>query len=417
MPSSTLQFDHLVQAVFSVCASPDIADAAVAACENLSGSSFVGEFHDYFHGERRPQFSQTLKSASSSVALVDCDQDPDLALETMERLRSVSLKNLSIVAFSSNMDAAYLLRAMRAGCNEFLTKPGAAPALSEALQRFLSAGLADLAGHRKAGRVLCFYGAKGGVGTTTLAVHLANNLVRRHQKRTLLIDHHHELGHIALYLGLEVSPYHFDKLIENVDRLDADLLEGFVVKHSSGLEVLSSPDGCALEHTTGPEEVQLVLNFLRTQYDYIIIDSSMSYNDLIPPLLRASNEVIIVSTPDVAALRDLSRRVEHLSLMESSTTKLRIVINRATSYDAVTGEQIEAALRFPVWTAIPNNYAELLRSINSGEPISVQNRSPFAQQINKWTDKLISASAVEADLTGVAKKRFGFWPAKREKIA
>ncbi len=417
MPSNTLQFDHTIQAVFSVCASPDIAEAAAAACEGLVGSSFVGEFHEYFNGERRPQFAPSLKSASSSVALVDCDPDPELALETMERLRSVSLKNLSIVAFSSKVDANYLLRAMRAGCNEFLHKPASAPALSEALQRFLSAGLADLAGHRRSGRVLCFYGAKGGVGTTTLAVHLASNLVRRHQKRTLLIDHHHELGHIALYLGLEVSPYHFDKLIDNVDRLDADLLEGFVVKHSSGLEVLASPDGCAPDHTSGAEEVQLVLNFLRTQYDYIIIDSSMTYNDLIPPILRASNEVILVSTPDVASLRDLSRRVEHLSLLESSTTKLRIVINRSTSDDAVTGEQIEAALRFPVWTAIPNNYAELLRSINSGEPISPQNRSPFAQQINKWTDKLVSASAVEAESAGIVKKRFGFWPTRREKLA
>lgn len=417
MPNSTLQFDHTAQAVFSVCASPDIADAAVAACEGLVGSSFVGEFHEYFNGERRPQFSPGLKSASSTVALVDCDPDPELALETMERLRSASLKNVSIVAFSSKVDANYLLSAMRAGCNEFLHKPAAAPALSAALQRFLSAGLADLAGHRRSGRVLCFYGAKGGVGTTTLAVHLASNLVRRHQKRTLLIDHHHELGHVALYLGLEVSPYHFSKLIDNVDRLDADLLEGFVVKHSSGLEILASPDGCAPEHTSAAEQVQLVLNFLRTQYDYIIIDSSMSYNDLIPPILQASNEVILVSTPDVASLRDLSRRVEHLSLMESTNTKLRIVINRSTSDDAVTGDQIETALRFPVWTAIPNNYAELLRSINAGEPISPQNRSPFAQQINKWTDKLISVSAVEADAPVAVKKRFGFWPTRREKLA
>lgn len=417
MTNNTLQFDHAIQAVFSVCASPDVAEAATAACENLTGSSFAGEFHEYFNGDRRPHFSQAIKAAAGCVALVDCDRDPELALETMERLRSVSLRNLSIVAFSARIDASYLLGAMRAGCNEFLTKPASALALGEALHRFQSADLADVVGQRNAGRVLCFYGAKGGAGTTTLAVHLASNLVRRHRKRTLLIDHHHELGHVALYLGLKDNQYHFDELIRNADRLDADLLKGFVARHASGLEVLASPDGCALEHTGGPEEIQLVLNFLRTQYDYVIIDSSMSYKEIVPPMMRASDEVILVSTPDVAALRDLARRVEHLSLIEATTAKLRIVINRSTSDDAVTAEQIEAAVRFPVWIAIPNNYADLLRAINAGEPIPPQHRSPFAQQIGKWADKLISANSVEAGRSGTSKKGFTFWPTKREKIA
>ncbi len=417
MPSQPLQFDHAIQAVFSVCASPDVAEAAVAACESLAGSSFVGEFHEYFSGERRPQFSPGLKAANGCVALVDCDRDPVLALETMERLRNVSLKNLNIVAFSTKMDATYLLGAMRAGCNEFLTKPANELALSEALKRFQSADLAEIAGQRSAGRLLCFYGAKGGVGTTTLAVHLANNLVRRHHKRTLLIDHHHELGHVALYLGLSVNQYHFDELIHNADRLDADLLKGFVARHPSGLEVLASPDGCAPEHSAGAEEIHAVLTFLRAQYDYVIIDSSMSYKDIVAPMLRVSDEVVLVSTPDVAALRDLARRVEHLSLIEATTTKLRIVINRSTSDDAVTPDQIQAAVRFPVMIAIPNNYADLLRAINAGEPIPPQHRSTFAQQISKWADRLISADALEADATATTKKRFSFWQTKRDRIA
>lgn len=417
MPSETLQFDHVIQAVFSVCASTDVANAAMAACEDVAGSSFVGEFHEYFNSERRPQFSQTLKAAAGCVALVDCDRNPELALETMERLRNVALKNLSIVAFSTHIDASYLLGAMRAGCNEFLTKPANALALGQALLRFQSANLADAIGPQNAGRLICFYGAKGGVGTTTLAVHLASNLVRRHRKRVLLIDHHHELGHVALYLGLKDNQYHFDELIRNADRLDADLMRGFVTKHNSGLDILASPDGCAPDHAGTPEEIQIVLSFLRTQYDYVLIDSSMSYKEILGPLLHASDEVVLVSTPDVAALRDLARRVEHLSLIDTATAKLRIVINRSTSDDAVTADQIETVVRFPVWIAIPNNYADLLRAINAGEPISPQHRSPFAQQVNKWADKLISLNAAQVEHPSAPKKRFALWPSKRQKIA
>ncbi len=416
MTAGASQSDHTVQAVFSVCASGDISMAAMTACEQLPGSVFAGEFHDYFSADRRPQFSQELKSAASCVALVDCDSNPELALDTMERLRSVALQNLSIVALSSHMEAAYLLGAMRAGCNEFLTKPADADALLQALTRFQNVNISDTMS-KNAGRVICFFGAKGGVGTTTLAVHLANNLVRRHRKRTLLIDHRHELGHVALYLGLKDGQYHFDELVRNVDRLDADLLNGFVARHSSGIEVLSSPDGCAPDHRSSAEEVQQVLNFLRGQYEYVILDSSMSYKDLVPPLLHASDEVVLVSTPDVAALRDLARRVEHISLIEPNTSKIRIVINRSTSDDAVTSEQIEAAVRFPVWIAIPNNYADLLRAINAGEPIAAQHRSAFAQQISRWADRLISATTTQVEQRPAARSLFGFWPIKREKIA
>src|SRR5665213_361586 len=206
MPIDTSQTDQAIHAVFCVCATPDVATAATEACAELSTVEFVGEFHDYFSPDRRPQLSPSLKSASVCIAIVDCDRDPEMALGTMDRLRTMSLKNLSVVAFGTHTDANYLLRAMRAGCNEFLTKPADPKTLQEALLRFQNVHLMGAAAAKgNAGRVISFYGAKGGVGTTTLAVHLANNLVRRHRKRTLLIDYQHQLGHVALYFGMKDS--------------------------------------------------------------------------------------------------------------------------------------------------------------------------------------------------------------------
>jgi pilus assembly protein CpaE len=417
MPIDLPHSEHRVHAIFSVCASPDVAAAAIEATAEISGSEFVGEFHDYFTPDRRPQLSASLKAATVCVAVVDCDRDPELALSTMERLRTMALKNLSIVAFSTQIDANYLLRAMRAGCNEFLGKPADATALRDALLRFESTHMAGAIGKQNAGRVISVYGAKGGVGTTTLAVHLANNLVHRHRKRTLLIDHQHELGHVALYLGMKDSLYHFDELVRNADRLDTALLNGFVTRHNSGLEVLTSADTCAPVHKSSPEELEMVLSFLRTQYEYIIVDSSMGYKDIVGPMVRLSDEVFLISTPDVAALRDLARRIEHLSLDDEAANKLRIVINRSTSEDAVSPEQIEAAVRFPVWMAVPNAYLELVRAINAGEPVRAQHRSPFAQHISKWADRILSASSTPTAQPGAPKKRFSLFRTSREQMA
>lgn len=408
MQADNSNSNQINQAIFTVCAAADAIAAATDAAFGAAGCVFAGEFHDYITADRNPQFSAAIKGAASCVALVDCDRNPELALETMKRLQEIFLNRISIVAVSSRMDADLLLKAMRAGCNEFFDRPVDVTELSASLLRFQNRHMVDSVLQQSLGRVISFFGAKGGVGTTTLAVHLAANLAQRHHKRTLLIDHKHELGHVALYLGVKESQYHFDELIRNADRLDADLLNGFVVKHANGLEVLASPDMCAPPHNGTAEDIEAVMGFLRRQYDYILIDSSVAYKDIVPTLLQTSNEICMVSTPDVAALRDLARHVEYLSLNDTVTEKLRIIINRSTSNDAVSADQIQDLVRFPVAIAVPNSYAELVHAINAGEPISPQRRSPFAQQINRWSSKIVAGNVIGEKSTS-PKKLFAFW--------
>ncbi len=96
---------------------------ATTAAANIAGAHFAGEFHDYITAERRPQFSPALKNASSCVALIDFDRDPELAIETTERLHQIFLKKIGIIGVGAKLDAGILLRAVRNGCTEFLTKP------------------------------------------------------------------------------------------------------------------------------------------------------------------------------------------------------------------------------------------------------------------------------------------------------
>jgi pilus assembly protein CpaE len=378
------------QAIFSVCADEAVVTAATAAASRVPGAIFTGEFRDYITAERRPQFSPLLKNAPSCVALIDFDRDPELALKTTERLQQTFLKKISIVGIGTQLEAGLLLRAVRNGCTEFLTKPIDVTDLTASLNRFLTSMAIDAHAQAGIGRVIAFFGAKGGVGTTMLAVHLATHLVRQYGKKTLLIDHKQQLGHVALYLGLKDTQYHFDELLRNADRLDAELLNGFVIRHRSGLDVIASPEMSAGPHVAKPEEFERVMDFLRREYDFILIDSSVGYQDSTASLIEQSDEVYLVSTPDVAALRDLARLVESLSLSESATSKLRLVVNRSTATDSITPEQIEKAVRFPISISIPNNYFELLRAINDGEPIPPQRRSEFNQRMTRWANQVVN---------------------------
>jgi pilus assembly protein CpaE len=382
--------DRPEQAIFSVCADEASVNAVTAASLKVPGAQFAGEFREYISAERRPQFSPLLKNAASCVALVDFDRDPELALKTSERLQQIFLKKINIVGIGAELNAGVLLRAMRNGCTEFLTKPVNPDDLIASLNRFQAGMAAEPHAQSGIGRVIAIFGAKGGVGATMLAVHLATHLVRQHGKKTLLIDHKPQLGHVALYLGLKDTLYNFDELLRNADRMDSELLKGFVVRHRSGLDVIASPDIAGSAHQAKTQDLERVMDFLRREYDYILIDSPVAFQDSKASIVDQSDEVYIVSTPDVAALRDLARLVENLSLTEAATSKLRVVVNRSTATDSVTPEQIEKAVRFPISIAVPNNYFELLRAINDGEPIPPQRRSEFNQALARWANLIVN---------------------------
>lgn len=397
--------------IFCVCKDPDVINMAAACSNNVQGFFFAGAFADYITAERRPQFPPSVKMTSKCVALIDFDADPEAALRTAERLNQIFSYGIHLVAVGSEIDSSMLLRAVRAGCVECLRKPLRPVEFEDALNRFLQHMRITQTEENRNGKVLTFFGAKGGVGTTTLAVHLALHLSQTHGCKTLIIDHKHQLGHVALYLGLHNAQYHFDELLRNVDRLDTDLLRGYAVTHKSGLDVLASPDYSNEQFMCSQGELESVMNFLRREYDYVLIDSSVGYESSNFSIASQSDKVFLVSTADVASLRDLARLVEHMKQNHSAEDSLSLVINRATSNQSITPEQIREAMHTGVKLSVPNNFMELLTAVNNGEPIPVNSTSSFSTAIASWAVELAGGmedGAAPQPAVQKAKRSFSF---------
>jgi pilus assembly protein CpaE len=151
-----------------------------------------------------------------------------------------------------------------------------------------------------------------------------------------------------------------------------------------------------------------VLEFLRHEYDYVILDTALESQNVTSTIIDSADQVYLVATPDVAALRDLSRHVENFGLDARTAPKLRIAINRSCSNDAVSAEQVESAVRFPVSVTFPNSYAELIRAINAGEPLSPQRRSEFTARVSKWANSLVHAQS-NPETETPKRNRLIFW--------
>jgi len=395
-------------ALITVSVDQPIADEIAECVIRMPWSVHRSDCEGYISAAKRPPFTQTVKSAQACIALIDFDKDIDGAIEAAAYIQSLFAGNAAIVALSASQDPEILLRAMRVGCTEFVNGQFDEAAFAETLRRLAERWSSKTVRVSARGTILTFFGAKGGVGTTTLAVHLAMYLVQCHQKKTLFIDNHPQLGHACIYLGIDGSRYHFQELVRNLSRLDSDLLRGYIATHSSGLEVLASPDICGSGKPTDPESITQTLEFLRSEYDYVIVDTPTALDDVNLAIIDASNQVYIIATPEIGAIRDLSRYVDSLSQGEHSVDKVKIVVNRFSAQHAVSIEQIEKAIRLPVALKLTNSYAELARSALLGEPISPKQKTEFSMPILRWANSLAgTASHIEEEAP--KKPFFALW--------
>ena len=180
-----------------------------------------------------------LEEFQRRICVINFDEGEESA-RASQRIKDGSDTSISIFAASGDSHPDRIIRAMRSGCTEYLSKPFRQDEVANALTHVESRVQGKTPGQK--GRVVTLMGSKGGTGVTTLALHLGMNLVLRREQKCLLVDQHPALGDLAMYLGLGRHQYSFYELVHNMDRLDSDLLQGFLLQHSSGLNLMDSPE-------------------------------------------------------------------------------------------------------------------------------------------------------------------------------
>ena len=177
----------------TLCVDSETAAAVKQAIARKNGD-FAGELGDYARYDSDELLWQKLQRAEVPLWIIDFDRDRQEAVEAANGLQQTLHGRGSLIAVSARADPALILEAMRAGCAEYLTKPVAADQVAEALDRLRSRlNVRQPLPAKPMGRILALLGARGGAGTTTLAVHLGCFLVRQHGKRTLILDEHRRL--------------------------------------------------------------------------------------------------------------------------------------------------------------------------------------------------------------------------------
>jgi len=321
-----------------------------------------------------------IGSPAPDVCLLDFDKDRRSAAVAAERIHS-DAPETAIFAVSSQSQPDLIIQAMRSGCSEYLLKPLDTEQLLNAVAR--------VGGRRKErkdiekAQVVAFVGAKGGSGVTTLATQIGAMMASSHSKKTLLVDLHPDVGDAALYLRLTKYRYHSFELLENTDRLDAELLQSFVLHHSSGLDLIPAPEAIEPARQVHHGAIAQVLDFLRLRYEFVLVDLPPVLNDENLELFRYCDQIFLVTVAEVSALRNVVRYLDFFTHKQISPERVRVVLNRHQKRSLITDEQIEKVIHRKIHWKVPNQYASVMKTISGGDPVSHLSSSDVAKNLQE----------------------------------
>jgi pilus assembly protein CpaE len=292
---------------------------------------------------------------------------------------------LAIVVIVSTLEARFILDAMRAGIKECLPEPITPQAIDEAVPRLVVGEQRE-----RAGQVVAFVGAKGGVGTTTLAVNTAAALAKTAGSAPLLIDLHVARGDAALLMGAEPRFSVLDAF-ENLHKVDESFLSGLVEKTQSGAFVLAS-SARPVNVATSPTATRTLLELAARRYRVTVLDVPRTDPAMLEALDPAT-VIAVVTSQELSAVRGAAATVATLRQRYGSQ-RLRIVINRYDKNGPVSAKDIAKVVGEPVACQIPSDYRVAAEAINVGRPIVLED-GRLAKALRSAAAELVNAGGKE----------------------
>ena len=354
-----------------------------------------------------------VEGSAPDVFVVDIRADASSGMAAIERLRSGN-GTVAIFAIAASAEPSLILQAMRAGANEFFPwAVGGQTQASREMEESFHGAVRRTSARREASHATnkqpclthVFLGAKGGAGTTTVAVNCAVELARLTKRPTIIVDLKSCLGEVALFLGVRPRFTVLDA-IENLHRLDKDFLKELVSKHKSGLDILAASEQFDRPSGQDAPAIEELLRVLGRMYEYIVIDVGNMISSASVSALYSAETVFLITNPDVPSIRNAQRLVDRVRQLGAGSERVKILLNRVSDQHLIAPKQIETALGYGIHHMFSSDYRTVSTALNSGVPLALANHSELASQFDAFTRQLLGQHAEAAKAEPEKKRAF-----------
>lgn len=352
--------------------------------------------------------AHALGQFPADVLVANLDPIPESVLPMLEEVAKAN-RNVEVFAVSNSTDGQLILAAMRHGIREFLTKPIDDEMLGHAFEKVAERNV----GAEAEGSLITVIGGAGGVGATTIAVNLAVELKALTPGNVTVVDLDHRFGQVATHLDVDPT-YTMADLCDSPTQLEYQMIDRALVKHRSGVQILSRPnqfmqaDNITAAHCVG------VLSTLLAHNDYVVVDGPTRFDFGTKAVLDISDFNMLVLQLVVPTVRSVHRMLEGMTEVGFNLNRMKLVCNRVGGESGgITTEDVRDTLNMDVFGEVPDDWGAVNAAINIGDPLSVcASKSKVRQAIRGMAMRLhdpngeIDEEAKETKKGGILSKIF-----------
>jgi pilus assembly protein CpaE len=303
---------------------------------------------------------------------------PDLrGMDVVARIRQSEQPpaHTPMVLVGTSVDVDAKVAALRAGADDYLARPVHPQELSARVRGLLARFARAPQQQQRVqsfGRVHAYYGAKGGVGTTTLAINTAIALHKQLNRSVALVDANLQFGDHRVFLDMGRDQRSIVDAV-SAPSIDAELLRRVVVRHDSGIDLLLAPPTPASAEFVRADSHQLmrVVEVLRSMYDYVIVDLDKRLDDHVLDVIGMADRLIVIMTADLSCLKNVRLVLETMTSLAIPDERLKLVLNRSNAFTGISLKSVENVLRRNIAQQIGNDYRSAISALNSGTPFMV----------------------------------------------
>ncbi|MBQ2870757.1 response regulator [bacterium] len=307
----------------------------------------------------------------TNIIIVDISEDPDVTFELINKITSIN-KQAKIIVTSYNSDADLVIKAMRIGAREFLTKPIKEEEIQEAVIKMRDLSLGNLSDSNHC-KIISTFSNKGGIGKTATAVNLALELANITKEKVALIDLNLQLGDVTTFLDLTPS-FDISYVVNNIHRVDETFLLSTLEQYKdTSLYVLADPPFLEQAEDITSDQISKLFDALKKTFSYIVVDTGSNFDGKTITVLDNSDLILLVTIVNLPAIRNCQRCLELFERLGYTKDKVKIVLNRYMENEEIKTEDVEDVLDRKIYWKIPNNYFTIMSAINKGIPVGLVN--------------------------------------------
>jgi pilus assembly protein CpaE len=298
------------------------------------------------------------RQAEPDVIVIAIEEPIIRALQTVEAMVDLLPKS-PVVGYSSVRDPNAMRKAMLAGVKDYLTAPVKEEELINSIHTVLAQEerrQARISGEMDepvaAGTVITVFGAKGGIGKTTIATNLATALVQKTNQSVVVVDLDTRFGDVAILMDIPVERSIADLAIPE-EEITRDMLTECIYTHNTGVAILPAPIRPTDWRSVHAGHIERIVNLLCQTHDYVILDTPGTFNDIVARALELATMVVLVATVDMASLKDTLLAIDMLRSWNFPQDKIKLVINATNEATNVQPAEVKRMLGRDVFWSIP----------------------------------------------------------------